>query len=652
MNNAQKMIIIKKLSIIMLMSMFALSSSALTRLPVVELLGNRYYVYEVKKGDSLYGIAKLYGWDTSRISKFNPQAAASLEKGMKIYYPVSEQKESLPVPSEIREIKPEQLSHLVKRGETVYSISKMYGIPIETIYRLNPSSREGIKAGEIILLAEKGKNQDNKEFLYYEVKSGDTLYGVSKRYGTTVRRILDLNPGISEKKFRSGITIKIPAEIEEPEMITETVEEEQLASFNIYKVKKGDTWESVSAATGIDVDKLKKANPGITNLKKNEHITIPEVEKVEVEREVVFVDPRENTPEGRESLYKEVNGISSDSLTYNLSAVFVMTEPETRKDIEFARGFIAGLDKMKSSGLPITFRIIDGSMPEDSVRTEISESNPGILFVTSDKSIPGFISEYAQINKVPFVNVFDVKNEFYLKNPYLIQYLTPSNYFNEATAKKIAEEFNGRTVLFVGNDDEERDLLSDMLRESMTDSPVISLSLSELDIYPFINENNYLIYAFPTRKNDVTQILDLILSGKEQAPLADIAVVGRPNWITYEDGLKEKFHKANVYIPSRFFLDLESGKAKNFISDYKKIFEKGPMKSYPLYAGVGYDVANYFLPEMVNNKGDINAAIPSEELLQCNINLKRVSNWSGMYNSACYLVRFTPFETIETILLK
>ncbi len=31
-----------------------------------------------------------------------------------------------------------KLTHIVKRGETVYAISRMYGIPVNTIFELNP----------------------------------------------------------------------------------------------------------------------------------------------------------------------------------------------------------------------------------------------------------------------------------------------------------------------------------------------------------------------------------------------------------------------------------------------------------------------------------------------------------------------------------
>ena len=42
--------------------------------------------------------------------------------------------------------------HTIEQGETVYAIATMYGVSTEAIYKLNPGSKEGIKAGEVLLI--------------------------------------------------------------------------------------------------------------------------------------------------------------------------------------------------------------------------------------------------------------------------------------------------------------------------------------------------------------------------------------------------------------------------------------------------------------------------------------------------------------------
>ncbi len=57
----------------------------LPSLPVVEILGKNYYVYEIKKGDSLFGISRAYGWDYDQLQQLNPKAVSPLQKGMERY---------------------------------------------------------------------------------------------------------------------------------------------------------------------------------------------------------------------------------------------------------------------------------------------------------------------------------------------------------------------------------------------------------------------------------------------------------------------------------------------------------------------------------------------------------------------------------------
>ncbi len=43
-------------------------------LPKVEILGKEYYYHDIKKGESIYGIAKQYGWDLEELVRLNPNS--------------------------------------------------------------------------------------------------------------------------------------------------------------------------------------------------------------------------------------------------------------------------------------------------------------------------------------------------------------------------------------------------------------------------------------------------------------------------------------------------------------------------------------------------------------------------------------------------
>lgn len=242
--------------------------AAQPNLPKVEILGKEYFYHEIKKGESIYGIAKQHGWDLNELIKLNPNASSEMKKGSRLYYPVDApvsgnntnsgnsdrnvnnvvsddndnndnivRNDSNDSADSAEQTSYEPIRHVVRKGETVYSISRQYNVPLEQIYEAYPNARYGIKAGETIVIQQSPETVSDK-YLYYVVKHGDTLYSLAKRYHTTVEDILSANPAVSEKNFKAGETVRIAVNSNSKNVHTETVEEERLASVESYKVGK------------------------------------------------------------------------------------------------------------------------------------------------------------------------------------------------------------------------------------------------------------------------------------------------------------------------------------------------------------------------------------------------------------------------------
>ncbi|MDE6379675.1 MAG: hypothetical protein K2L11_04315, partial [Muribaculaceae bacterium] len=139
---------------------------------------------------------------------------------------------------------------------------------------------------------------------------------------------------------------------------------------------------------------------------------------------------------------------------------------------------------------------------------------------------------------------------------------------------------------------------------------------------------------------------------KENNPFVEIKVMGRPSWITVAEGLKERFHKADLYFPSRFFFAHTAGAGKEFIATYTSAYGHSPIRSFPTYAVAGYDIANFFIPGIAANDGDFNQSVPEGSEIQTPINLERVGNWGGFFNPSAYMIRYTPYGDIEKILIR
>lgn len=106
--------------------------------------------------------------------------------------------------------------HTIERGQTVYAIATMYGVTPDDIYRLNPDSKEGIKAGATLKIPQRdivggtAKKQDGN-YIFHTIQPKETLYSLSIRYTVPATAIVKANPGLSTSTFTIGKTIRIPA---------------------------------------------------------------------------------------------------------------------------------------------------------------------------------------------------------------------------------------------------------------------------------------------------------------------------------------------------------------------------------------------------------------------------------------------------------
>ena len=124
--------------------------------------------------------------------------------------------------------------------------------------------------------------------------------------------------------------------------------------------------------------------------------------------------------EGISEIYDSIHGITAAQDAREFKVALLLSEPAARKDLEFTRGFLTGVDRLKHSGIKLNITVVNGNRTSTDVLTELSDLNPDIVFLTTEKGIPSYLSEYAEVSQTPLVNTFDVKNELYTRNPYVI----------------------------------------------------------------------------------------------------------------------------------------------------------------------------------------------------------------------------------------
>ena len=125
------------------------SNASVFDLPIEVIDGVEYYYYQVKPKETIYSLSKTLGVSQEDMEKYNPSLKDGLKAGSTLYFPAKELG-GVDMP----------IYHSVKKGETVYSISKQYGMTEDDLCNLNPSALYGIKVGEqLVIRADKEQLQ-------------------------------------------------------------------------------------------------------------------------------------------------------------------------------------------------------------------------------------------------------------------------------------------------------------------------------------------------------------------------------------------------------------------------------------------------------------------------------------------------------------
>ena len=151
--------------------------------------------------------------------------------------------------------------HEVQKGETLYSISRKYGISVgELCSENNLSTSAVIKTGQKLKIptqnsSETKNTQKVEKTDTYIVKKGDTLYGIAKRFGISVETLTILN------KMSGSNTIKVGQVLTVPLATSENTNQEKQTSK--HTTEKTTNLEDLQLTDSRTYDKNKKASKNL-----------------------------------------------------------------------------------------------------------------------------------------------------------------------------------------------------------------------------------------------------------------------------------------------------------------------------------------------------------------------------------------------------
>jgi LysM repeat protein len=170
--------------------------------------GKKFIIHQVTAGETLYGISKRYGVTLDQLLDVNPDAGSGLEVGRMLRVPFVPRTTPSPKPTE-------GTTHRVVERETLYSISKLYGVTVEELKQWNNLSQDGLALGQELIIKRKGvpvRNDISTEVksmrTMHTVEPKETLYSISKKYGITTSQLKEWN-GLQSEELKIGQSLFI-----------------------------------------------------------------------------------------------------------------------------------------------------------------------------------------------------------------------------------------------------------------------------------------------------------------------------------------------------------------------------------------------------------------------------------------------------------
>lgn len=443
--------------------------------------------------------------------------------------------------------------HTVEKGQTLYSISKAYGVLISEIFTDNPIAMDGIQPDQelkIIVKKEAEVIEVDTEYpiidgnmIYHKVRPKDTLYSLAKHYGVTMEEIRELNVELISEDLKIGSVLKIPQRGSKEESVPENINQFQVRD-TVYP-------------------------PGTMKESYN----------------VVYMLP----------LFLEMN----DTIEARVSDM----EPdriyeEAMSGIEFYQGAQLALDSLKANGLSAEVYVYDSESNTSRVRNLFYKpevKNADIIIGPFYKELFTIAQQLSNFKGTPVVSPV-------LADPKILEGKTSSakvTVSEETEIKKIAEyissEFCNENVLVI-HKGKEKELERLAWFESVYrcdssnwftpinykssgwDSLSSSLSMADTNIVVVLSDD----------QSFVTSFFITLDKKKEDYPMR---VFGIRSWLDFENIETDYYHDMHLHLPVQDLINYEDSSVVWFVKNYRERFKNEP----GYFAFLGFDVTYYFL---------------------------------------------------------
>lgn len=600
--------------------------------------------------------------------------------------------------------------YTVQPHETLYALSKRFGVSESEILKLNPAAADGLKAGQQLILgqAKSGNAATLAPDGTYEVKKQETSYGISKRFGLTLEEFYALNPGAQDGlKEGQKVVVKAPARSGSSSAATSKSESKTsaitAAKGTTHVIAEHETLYQIARDNNIPLADLLAANPGLdaARYSAGTSIVIP-AKKTQAESSTAAGTYKVRTGDtfygiatrhgiSSEQLYAANPGVDilKEGMVINMpdacaenneaptplpsTSTTTSTSPITlavvlpfqieqkakhnKNMVEFYRGFLMAVDSMRNMGQPINILTYDTNGTTENLKAvldnpELKKANA--IIAPDNAEHLALVNQYGLDNRIAVVNIFNNRDSAFYTNPYAIQTAIPRDDMYERAAKAFIDNFDGyMPIILVSNDGrsektEFTDVVKSMLSKSGRPYKEIGYTgtLSLELLTKSLPATNKYAFLPASSHKDEFDKIATALQAYKDAHDFKNEVIV---W-GYPEWLANRGAYEKMHELDCYIYsrtDLpEPFMTENINEMYKKWFGPTMNPNYPRRAYMGFDTGMYLLRTVASTGGNFEKALPYVQTITLPFTLKRYKN-GGLYNDELLLINLSPGETIS-----
>ena len=557
--------------------------------------------------------------------------------------------------------------HTVEPGNTLWGLQQMYGVKVEDIMSNNSNLNEGLSVGQKIIIPVPNYVKPLPETSKYKVKKGETLYGLSRKFNTTVDELIKINPELS-KGLKKGQLIQVPGKIEseiaeeiEPEIIDEPVpnpfvadtiletQETVTVSFSDsivrHNVMSHETMYSISKRFMVSIEKIMEINKlSTTRLSEGQVLVIP-VKSERITKVPVKPVPDVYEPDDNEPLIFEIKERYKIAVILPLHLDYGPGYSKYVSSVatQFYMGALMALDSLKAMGLNADVHFFDSKNDSAAVQALVNGSE----FLDVDLVIGPFFSktqaivaEYCKNNKIRMVCPVSSESKLLEKNR-LVYASVPSNItLVTGLAQYVLRTHAKDKIILVKSTDKDDLPLYEAFRKSFNESPMLGESRPALrettidGMKSYLDRSSKNIIIIPTLdKTTGVRFMNTLNRSSFKAKPDEIYVFGMKEWVDFTDINNIYKNKFNLHFGSPNFVDYYTDEMielnRTFRHEYNTDMSKIAVQAYDVFL---FYCSNFFLENQKPN------------LMMNNFRMEQFSESDGYENQNVFIVEQEEYE--------